>query len=370
MLVALSMQSASCGGKLHKTTVTITGDLTGFCGHFATLSAALEDDGGNAIQGEEISFSIGSLNPSALTDANGIASTTVALALEAGDYTVQAEFAGDNRYLPSSDSDAFAIEQLRMYGLCYSPFRDGQDPDLGLFSTVEEIEEDMEFLKAITDRVRTYGSTNNLANIPRLAKEAGLSVYQGVFLGKDLEVNDAEINSVIDIARQGLVESIIVGNETILLGVLTKDELIQYIRWVKTSILQDIPVTTAEAWSVWIDHPELVNEVDYILVHIHPFWEDKPIDGAAMYVLEKYNEVQEAYPDKRIVIGETGWPSAGDPAWAGVSETVIPSEANQCRFLREFTRLASENSIEYSFLKPSMRSGSGMKVAAAEALTN
>ncbi len=205
----------------------------------------------------------------------------------------------------------------------------------------------MRFLRNITNCIRTYGSTNTLASIPSLAKQSGLRVYQGVFLSKDPEVNEAEINSVANLAKQGLVESIIVGNEAILMGILNESELVQYMRRVKQSMPEGIPITTAEAWSTWIDHSNLVKEVDYILAHVHPFWENQTIDNAAMYVVERYMELKEKYPDKQIMIGETGWPSDGEPAWAGVSPFVVPSEANQKRFFEEFTKLAVNNQIEY-----------------------
>ena len=37
-----------------------------------------------------------------------------------------------------------------------------------------------------------------------------------------------------------------------------------------------MPVTTGEIWSVWRDHPELVSAVDFIAVHILPYWEGMP----------------------------------------------------------------------------------------------
>ena len=37
-----------------------------------------------------------------------------------------------------------------------------------------------------------------------------------------------------------------------------------------------VPVTTAEVWDVWLDHPELASAVDYLAVHILPYWEGMP----------------------------------------------------------------------------------------------
>jgi exo-beta-1,3-glucanase (GH17 family) len=240
-------------------------------------------------------------------------------------------------------------ESLRQNGLCYGPFRDGQNPDVGLFPTSEQIEGDLEVLRNITGCIRIYGTSNTLSTIPGIAKLYGLRVSQGLFLSEDAEANEVEVSNAASLAKQGLVESIIVGNEVLLAGVLSEAELIDYIRLTRQSMPDGIPVTTAEPWSVWLDHPNLTEEVDYITIHVHPFWENQPIDKAATYVVECYDRVKEKYPDKRIAVGETGWPSAGDPTWTGVSNKTVPSEVNQKGFLEEFVQLAANNSIEYFF---------------------
>lgn len=240
---------------------------------------------------------------------------------------------------------------IKPINLCYSPFRDGQNPELGpgmcVYPTTDQIDEDIKFLSNITTCIRTYSSSNIHVNVPEIAKKYQLLVHQGIFLGDDSAVNEDEIRSAKTLVDRNLVDSLIVGNETLMLNKLPKDKLIDYIRSVKKIVPSGLPVTTADGWVQWRDNEDLVNEVDYILVHIYPFWDDKPVEGAASYVLEKYQLLKDKYPGKEIIIGETGWPSAGDPLWTGVSSSVIPGEYNQSKFVEEFDKLAQEKGIKY-----------------------
>ena len=62
---------------------------------------------------------------------------------------------------------------------------------------------------------------------------------------------------------------------------------------------------------MWLAHPELAADVDFIGTHIWPYWDGVPVEDAVPYVLRRYKELQAAFPGKKIVIAETGWPAAG-----------------------------------------------------------
>lgn len=82
-----------------------------------------------------------------------------------------------------------------------------------------------------------------------------------------------------------------------------------------------IPVTTAEIWPLLAGGagPIIAQASDFICMQIQPFWEGRPVDcgdtedcvGAAQYVVDKAAEI-EALLGKRVVICETGWPTAGE----------------------------------------------------------
>ena len=122
--------------------------------------------------------------------------------------------------------------------------------------------------------------------------------------------NEREMRSVIDLARRGRnIDSIVVGNETIFRGEQTVDELIKMIQRVKRET--SVPVTTGEIWHAWIEHPELASAVDFIAAHVLPYWEGISEKAAVDQAIHIYNTLRQAYPGKRIVIAEFGWPSAG-----------------------------------------------------------
>lgn len=126
-------------------------------------------------------------------------------------------------------------------------------------------------------------------------------------------------------------------------------ELIAYINEVKKRTWK--PVSTSETWDIWAKNPALVDAVDYIGVHILPYWEGIPIDlpegaqgeAAVDYVFKRYYELKQLYPNKPIVITETGWPSDGPP-----QKNATASLINEAKFLRAFlNRATAENVIYY-----------------------
>ncbi|WP_413761116.1 hypothetical protein, partial [Vibrio vulnificus] len=66
----------------------------------------------------------------------------------------------------------------------------------------------------------------------------------------------------------------------------------------------DIPVCTAEPWHVWLKNPELAEHVDYLAVHLLPFWEGIALDDAVDFSINTYKRLQLAFPGKPIVITE------------------------------------------------------------------
>lgn len=227
-------------------------------------------------------------------------------------------------------------------GIVYSPFRDCQNPHWGPFPTEDQIREDLLLIQHMGNGIRTYSSTGVQGRIPELARQLGLRVSAGAWLGPDEESNEQEIAALIALGQTVELESVIVGNEVLLRGDLSEDELINYIQWVKSAV--DLPVTTAEIGGILLQHPYVMDAVDYYLVHLYAYWDGIPIENAARYVVDQYHHIQDQAGGKRVVIGETGWPSAGPPRGSA-----IPSPGNQRRFLREFLTLAQQESVEFYY---------------------
>ena len=137
-----------------------------------------------------------------------------------------------------------------------------------------------------------------------------LKVTLGSWLDRKFAADDTEVARLIETANANAdVDRVLVGNEVLLRDDLSTSQLIGYIKQVKDAV--HVPVSTAEPWHVWIKHPELAASVDYITIHLLPYWEGVPVDGALKEIMMRLDQVQNAYPGKHVVIGEVGWPSNG-----------------------------------------------------------
>lgn len=314
-------------------------------------------------------------------------------------------------------------------GLTYTPYRKATDLT-HQSATREQITSDVEKMASITGQIRTYTSTGDAYYVPEIASKMGLRVTAGAWISTDLKKNQEEINNLIDLAHNvGGVNQLLVGNEVLYRTELNTDQdpkpeqatgaddkekainrakieaerghlrvqrLIDYINQVKDKV-DGIPVSTSETFDYYLPHPlvkgdgtaldgpdlilaqghnedvqKLVNSVDFIAVHILPFWNGVnvnravgTIDGSGEEdgnsVLHVYHRLQQTYPDKRIVVTEVGWPSQG--LTRGQAEA---SQVNQGTFLRRFLLAAKKEGIDYfiieAFDQPAkMQSGGGVE---------
>jgi exo-beta-1,3-glucanase (GH17 family) len=215
---------------------------------------------------------------------------------------------------------------------------------MGTFPSDEEIQADMPTLASLTGYIRTYSSTGPVDTIIQAAAAAHVCVASGIWLGRDATANAKEMMAGEQLAANSAVHSIIVGNEVLLRGDLSEDQLRTDIEQVRARLSRAVSITMADTFDQWIQHPQLAKEVDFITVHIYPFWQGISINAAMQALDTAYQRVKATFPGKQIVIGETGWPSAGPPHGAAV-----PSAANQARYLREFINWAQAKGVQYFY---------------------
>lgn len=230
-----------------------------------------------------------------------------------------------------------------IYGFGHGPFRQGQSPETGVFPTELQVREDLDIIKEFARANRTYGNDNVLFDIPEICNEKDIDCYVGSWTSDDATWNQGVVDRLIQVsdANYSTTKALIVGNEYLLWRSFSAENtLIPLINQVKNNT--DVPVTTAETYNVWLQHPNLVDAVDFIGAHIHPYWEGVHIDDAAQHAIDKYNLLKQAYPDKETIIFEVGWPSAGNTVGQAV-----PSEENQKKFIKDFVYLAKSNDIKY-----------------------
>ena len=197
----------------------------------------------------------------------------------------------------------------------YAPFRrPGSTPFAPTGAvTAEQIETDLTLLKPLTNCIRTYGVAGGLDAVPGVARKLGMRVRQGVWLGRDETANRVEIERATALAREyvDVIDILVVGNEVLLRRDLSVEQLASHLRYVKSQI--NIAITYADVWEFWQRNAVLQADVDWVTVHILPYWEDVPVAAidAADHVFKIAHDMQKVFVGKPVWVGETGWPAAG-----------------------------------------------------------
>ncbi|MGP9810711.1 glycosyltransferase [Rhodopseudomonas sp. NSM] len=227
----------------------------------------------------------------------------------------------------------------------YAPFDGSAHPDVDNIPSAERIRSDLKTLAPMTRAIRLYSSTGGVELVPPIANEVGLKVTVGAWIDKFTDRNEREMQAAIELAkRNSNVNGIVVGNETIYRADQKVEDLIKLIQRVKSQV--NVPVTTGEIWNIWIENPELASSVDFIAAHILPYWEGFSDKQAVDQALIIYQKLRDAFPGKRIVIAEFGWPSAGYNL-----KSAIPGPFEQAVTLRNFVSRAEAIGMEYNIVE-------------------
>ena len=236
-----------------------------------------------------------------------------------------------------------AVVEGKLPSVSYNRFAKRSSGDLAVSEV--QIRTDLTAIAKQAKAVRTYASTQGLERVPEIAAELGLTVTLGIWIDKDEARNEREIETGLDLARhQPNVTRLVVGNETVFRHEHTAVELAKIVRRVKQD--SPVPVATADHWKTFLDHPELVDAVDQVFAHIIPYWDGLSKKTAVEGSLAIYDRLRAAYPGKKIVIGEFGWPSAGHNF-----EHAVPGPLSQARVLRNFVAEANARGIDYNIVE-------------------
>src|SRR6266480_2644163 len=201
----------------------------------------------------------------------------------------------------------------RIQGFAFSPFRADEDPTQLQMPTDAEIDSDLALLEGKVNAVRTYSVEKTLADIPELAERHDLNVALGAWIDAHRDNNELQLRTAVALASTHInVVRVIIGNEVLFRG--------------------DLP----------IEHPELAQHVDFIGVHLLPYWEGVPVDAAVSYSLAQVKRLQQLFPHKPVVVAEIGWPSRGR-----TRESAVASDSNEALFLRRFLRRAEQEQLVY-----------------------
>ncbi|HTT09219.1 MAG TPA: glycoside hydrolase family 17 [Gammaproteobacteria bacterium] len=234
----------------------------------------------------------------------------------------------------------------RLACVSYTPAWQPEAP--GAEITPAQIDVDLRRLANRFRCVRTYAVTRGMDAVPAVARKYGMKVLLGVWIGPDAADNEMQIRIATRLAGDNadVIKAIIVGNEVLLRHEQSEAALRGYLERVHAAT--HLPVSYADVWEFWLRRPGLAGAVSFITIHILPYWENNPVsvDAALDHTREVYAKTSRQFPGKHVLIGETGWPTAGRPR-AGA----VPSRINAARYIREFTRYAADHQLDYNLIE-------------------
>ena len=224
-----------------------------------------------------------------------------------------------------------------LHGLCFSPYLEGQN--IGDQLSKSQISKRMDVIAPYSQWVRSFSCTEGNEHTPKIAKEKQLQTMVGAWIGDDKNQNEKEIKALIKLAKSGFVDIAVVGNETLMRGELSEEELLAYINRVKKA-LPEIPVGYVDAYYQFVERPKIIDACDVILVNCYPFWEGCNIEESALYLKQMYAVTQQFAKGKPVIISETGWPNKGARL-----ESAQPTENNAMKYFIDASNWAQKNEI-------------------------
>ncbi len=232
-------------------------------------------------------------------------------------------------------------------GFSYNGAGRWQSPLNGQQPSATNLDQDLALLSTYTRRIRTYSAADQ-PEFPAIARKHGLQVMLGAWIDERLDGNQRELAAAIDLARSHPnVHRLIVGNETQLRASLPPNRLVAYLDQVRSALRATaVQVSTAEPWHVWMAQPQLAQHVDFIAIHVLPYWEKESIETAVQTSLNQIARVQARFPDRQVVVAEIGWPSNGPSLGKARA-----SAANQALFIRNFLQQARSSGLDYYLIE-------------------
>lgn len=225
-----------------------------------------------------------------------------------------------------------------IHGICFSPYQEGQN--LGDQLSREQIEKRMKVVAPHTKWIRSFSCTDGNEYIPEIAKEMGLNTIVGAWIDNNLEANETEIENLIKVAKAGHADIVAVGNECLLRGELSEDQIIAYIDQVKEA-LPGVNVSYVDTYYQLHQSPEVIEACDVVLANCYPFWEGYDADQSSVYLNKMYEVIKEVSKGKKVIITETGWPTYGKSV-----DHADPSVENMMKYFIRLKKWSEREGVE------------------------
>ncbi|EIN10059.1 glycoside hydrolase family 17 protein [Punctularia strigosozonata HHB-11173 SS5] len=276
---------------------------------------------------------------------------------------------------PSTFTKDSRLKQA-FYGLAYTP-EGSQLPDCG--NNLSSVITDIQLISQLTTRIRLYGADcNQSALVLEAIKQTktNLTVWLGNYnVPTD---NHAAYKRQRDVIKEAIqtygtdhIGGVTVGNEFMLnyldangatdpnsdvgnTGAAILKQDIEDTKQMLSDMGVSLQVGNAEAGSYF--NTLVLEDVDYGMSNVHPWFADTTIDDAAGWTYEFFQE-QNVEPaaalsnKPQMYIAETGWPTASSNASTETNGASAASIPNLQTFLDTFVCQANNNGTGYFFFE-------------------
>ncbi|HWY19882.1 MAG TPA: glycosyl hydrolase family 17 protein [Candidatus Acidoferrum sp.] len=219
-----------------------------------------------------------------------------------------------------------------LYGIDFGPYEAGQDPATGIDLSTDQITQRMGVIAPYAKWIRSYGSTHGLENIGAIGHKFGLKICLGASITNDTSANAIEMTNLIAHALNGEADCAVVGTEVLFNNFpnVPPTQLTAYIDQFRAAV-PTVPVTTADTYLSLLNSPQVVNDCDFVFVNYYPYWEGMDVSVALADLNAEDALLRRTYPNKEVIVSETGWPSGGN-----AKGNAVPSVANAAEYLLDF----------------------------------
>lgn len=233
----------------------------------------------------------------------------------------------------------------RLDCVSYNPYRTEYTLDENKKQVSREtIEADLAIIAKRFHCVRTYTTLYGMDAVPEIAAKYKLSVILGVWVSADLMENMHDLELALTTAKSPAVTHILIGNEALFFNIVSPKYIYLYLEYARSRTNK--PISTGEIVSTWDQYKKLAELSDFIAIHVFPYWNNVPIENAIWYLEGEYSLMEKLFPEKEIMVAETGWPSNGVDH--GPSEATL---LNQAIYTREVSKYLSGKKIRYNIIE-------------------
>ena len=250
----------------------------------------------------------------------------------------------------------------------YSGYRKGQSPLTRTYPTKEEILEDLLLLEGEFYYLRLYDCSLHAQRTLEVIEEHQLNfkVLLGLFLlaeenhvnhpffylhkeetlKQNYQKNFDRVARIIELANKyhKIVSAISIGNETRSMwnnNRISEERLVEVTKQIQTETKQ--LVTFCEEYQHWVEGlDKLAEAVDFISLHTYPAWQGVQVEEGLQVAVKNYNQVQAKYPNKDLIITETGWPTKSHGSRIKIENATIE---NQKRYNLEIETWGQKNNV-------------------------